>query len=164
MPSSWSSLRTFTAFVSYMCWLISLIVSMIQFLRLGALLGAAVLAFRTVCWSGPVFCPVARPMNEALFPPVWCSLTFCVLTKYNMIMRVEIEATERHSDQHWYSLSVGARPNFEGAPGWRTGSTQTHLIRLEVPRQCFNMHYGPNKACPNHREGGQWTRHYSRAV
>ena len=103
-------------------------------------------------------------MNEAVFPPVWCSLTFCVLTKYNMIMRVEIEATERHSDQHWYSLSVGARPNFEGAPGWRTGSTQTHLFRLEVPPQCFNMHYGPIKACPNHREGAQWTCHYSRAV
>ena len=48
MPTSWPSLTTFMAFISYTYWFISFILSLIPFLRLGALLGAAVLAYRTV--------------------------------------------------------------------------------------------------------------------
>jgi len=92
-------------------------------------------------------------MNEAAFPPVCCDPTFCVLTKYNMIIRVGIEATERHSDQHWCSLLGVGRPNCGCAPGWKTGSAQTPLTRLEVPPQCFNMDFEPSKNIPNNWEG-----------
>ena len=50
-----------------------------------------------------------------------------------MIMRFSIEATERHSDQYWCSLLGVGGPNCGCAPGWRTGSAQTPLTRLEVP-------------------------------
>ena len=116
------------------------------------------------CCSGPVFCPVSRLRNEAVFPPVRCSPTCCAYVKCNMIMRVGIEATERHSDQHWCSLLGVGGPNCRCAPGWRTDSAQTPLTRLEAPLQCFNIDFEPNKNIPNHWEGAQGTCDSSRVV
>ena len=137
--------------------------SLTSILRLDTLLGAAVLAYQTLLelpWV--LFC---FPTHEwCCIPPVPYSQTNCVHAKYNMIILVEIEPAECHSDPYWYSLSGGGDQILKVILVGLTVCAQTHLMRPEVPAQCFNMDFVPSKNISNDWGGAQWTFHRSRAV
>ena len=117
-------------------------------------------------WSDPEFCLFCFPTHEwCCIPPVRYSQTNCVHAKYNMIILVEIEPAECHSDPYWYSLSGGGDQILKVILGGLTVCAQTHLMRPEVPAQCFNMDFVPSKNISNDWGGGaQWIFHRSRAV
>ena len=116
--------------------------SLTSILRLDTLLGAAVLAYQTLLeWPWALFC---FPAHEwCCIPPVRYNQTNCVHPKYNMIILVEIEPAECHSDPYWYSLSGGGDQILKVTLGGLTVCAQTHLMRPEVPAQCFNMDFVP---------------------
>ena len=95
-------------------------------------------------WSDPEFCLFCFPTHEwCCIPPVRYSQTNCVHAKYNMIILVEIEPAECHSDPYWYSLSGGGDQILKVILGGLTVCAQTHLMRPEVPAQCFTMDFVP---------------------
>jgi len=83
-------------------------------------------------------------MNDAVFPLYGIAKqTVYTHTKYKMIILVEIEPAECHSDPYWYSLSGGGDQILKVILGGLTVCAQTHLMRPEVPAQCFNMDFVP---------------------